>query len=381
MYFRNGLVVFIPEEISVLDFLNYRQKLKLPNVIVIIMSCHTYEEIVNLDNLLEAWKEFVRGKRGRRDVQEFQQDLMHHVIALHRDLADKTYKHSAYQAFNISDPKPRRIHKASVRDRLLHHAIYRQLYPYFEKRFISNSFSCRLGKGTHKGFVALEHMARKVSKNYTKQCHVLKCDIRQFFASIDHDILIDILNTHIQDKDFMWLLTEIIESFNGRERTLFNRKGLPLGNLTSQLFTNVYMNVFDQFVKHKLKAKYYARYTDDFVFVSSDKDYLESLVPKIRQFLKGQLALDLHPHKVTIRSIHQGADFLGYVTRPHYRVVRTRTQRRMTRGFSEKLEAYKAGDASQEEVEQSLASYIGVLSHANAYRFTEELNRLWLSEK
>ena len=187
---------------------------------------HTYDNIISLENLLEAWQEFLKGKRKRKDVQEFQLNLMDNIFSLHNELKNKTYKHGPYHAFNISDPKPRNIHKATVRDRLLHHAIYRVLYPYFDKKFISDSYSCRLNKGTHKALERFKQFGNRVSKNNTKQCFILKCDIKKFFANIDHQILLNILDKHIEDKDILWLLETVIKSFN---------PGLPLGNLTSPL--------------------------------------------------------------------------------------------------------------------------------------------------
>ncbi len=154
---------------------------------------HTYEHIISLENLLDAWTEFVKGKRQRKDVQHFERDLMKNIIALHLDLAAKTYTHSDYYAFNISDPKPRNIHKASVRDRLLHHALYRILYPFFDKTFIADSYSCRKGKGVQKALERFRSAAYKVSRNHTRTLWVLKCDIRKFFASIDHARLKEIL--------------------------------------------------------------------------------------------------------------------------------------------------------------------------------------------
>lgn len=142
---------------------------------------HSYDSIISIENLLLAWQEFLKGKKNRKDVQEFEQRLMKNIVELHLDLKEKTYKHSEYQAFNISDPKPRNIHKASVRDRLLHHAIYRVLYPFFDKIFISDSYSCRLGKGVHKALDKFRKYGCKVSDNHTKTAWVLKCDIRKFF--------------------------------------------------------------------------------------------------------------------------------------------------------------------------------------------------------
>ena len=169
---------------------------------------HGYHDIISLENLLEAWKEFVKGKRKRRDVQEFSRDLMGNIISLHRDLALKRYTHSAYQAFKINDPKPRDIHKAAIRDRLLHHALHRMLYPFFDRTFVSDSSSCRIGKGTHKALERFRTFAYIVSKNNTKTAWVLKCDIRKFFASIDQDTLIRILSAYIPDKDIVDLVKD-----------------------------------------------------------------------------------------------------------------------------------------------------------------------------
>jgi retron-type reverse transcriptase len=164
--------------------------------------------------LLISWREFLNGKRKRKDVVLFSMNLIDNIYLLHNDLKNKTYKHSNYEAFKINDPKPRDIHKAKVRDRLLHHAIYRILYPYFDSKFIYDSYSCRVGKGTHKAIYRFESFIRKVSKNNTKTCWVLKCDIKKFFANIDHNILKLILQKHIQDENILWLLVQIIDSFN-----------------------------------------------------------------------------------------------------------------------------------------------------------------------
>jgi len=158
-----------------------------------IKFIHTYDNIISLENLLMAWKEFIVGKKSRKDVQEFQRNLMTNIISLHQDLKNRVYVHGGYYAFKISDPKPRDIRKATVRDRLLHHAIYRVLYPHFDSKFIHDSYSCRLEKGTHRAIDRFRDFHRKVSKNNTKTCWILKCDIRKFFANIDHKILKEIL--------------------------------------------------------------------------------------------------------------------------------------------------------------------------------------------
>ncbi len=303
-----------------------------------------------MENLLEAWKEFRKGKRSKLDVLEFQNDLIYQVTSLHEDLQNKTYKHGGYQHFRISDPKPRDIHKASVRDRLLHHALYRMLYPYFDQRFIHDSYSCRLGKGTHKAMDRFCSFARKVSYNNTRTVWVLKCDIRKFFASIDHRILFSILEKHIPDQDILWLLREVIGSFP---------QGLPLGNLTSQLLVNIYMNEFDQRIKHQLKAKQYVRYADDFVFLSPDKEELEQTLRYITALLR-ELKLELHPDKISIKTFASGVDFLGWVHFPDHRVLRTASKKRMLRRLRKR--------AGQEGEEATKQSYTGMLSHGNAER-------------
>lgn len=309
-----------------------------------------------MDNLLLAWKEFIKGKRNREDVQEFSLSLMDNILSLNQDLSNHTYKHGEYQAFNINDPKPRNIHKASVRDRLLHHAIYRILYPFFDRTFISDSFSCRINKGTHKALNRFRYFFRKVSENNTRTCWVLKCDIKRFFENIDHEALLKILNKFITDKEVVWLLDNIIGSFQVRPG-----KGLPLGNLTSQLFVNIYMNEFDQFMKHSLKARYYIRYADDFVILSKDKSWLQEILPKIGYFLEERLKLNLHPNKVFIKTISSGLDFLGWVHFPDHRVLRRATNRRMLK----KLELSRTPETA--------ASYLGLLKHGNTYRIINKV--------
>ena len=291
------------------------------------------------------------GKKSRTDVQEFGLRFMTNLIALHCDLANKTYVHSAYYAFKIADPKPRDIHKASVRDRIVHRALYRKLYPFFERRFIADSYSCRLRKGTHKALNRFRAFVRIVGKNNTRTCWVLKCDIRKFFANIDHGVIMGILGKYIVDRDILALLGGIIGSFNTEGKY---GVGLPLGNLTSQLLVNIYMDEFDRFMKHGMHEKYYIRYADDFVVMSESRAHLESLVPKIGGFLKERLKLELHPDKLFIKSFASGVDFLGWVHFPDHRVLRTTTKKRMVRRLG-----VEANDAVT-------ASYRGLLEHGNA---------------
>jgi RNA-directed DNA polymerase len=319
-----------------------------------------FENITSVENLLEAWREFLPGKRGKRDVQEFQLRLMDNILSLHKDLISGAYKHGSYEVFNINDPKPRSIHKATVRDRLLHHAIHRILCPFFDKKFIADSFSCRVGKGTYAAINRFRRFSYIVGKNNTQTCWVLKCDVRKFFASINQSVLVAVLKKHIQDADVIQLLQKVIGSFSSAEPGI----GLPLGNLTSQLFVNIYMNEFDQFVKHKLKARYYIRYTDDFVILSESRERLETLIPLIKNFLEDKLRLTLHPDKVFIKTLASGVDFLGWVNFPNHRVIRVATERRMMKNIALN---------PRPEV---INSYIGLLSHGNARKLEGKVMRI-----
>lgn len=329
---------------------------------------HNFENIISIDNLLSAWREFIRGKRKRRDVQEFSLALMENIFQLHHDLKSLTYRHGGYQAFKINDPKPRDIHKASVRDRLLHHAIYRILYPFFDKTFIADSYSCRVSKGTHKAIGRFREFAQKTSKNNTRTCWALKCDIRKFFANIDHDILLNILKQYIPDEKIICLLENVIDSFS---------PGLPLGNLTSQLFVNVYMNKFDQFMKHRLKAQYYIRYADDFVIFSENKEWLEKLIGLIKEFLRQELKLELHPDKIFIKTVASGVDFLGMVNFSDYRVLRTKTKRRMFKKISGRYDELRNKTISEESFDQSLQSYFGMLKHCHGHKIEKMIKAIF----
>lgn len=292
---------------------------------------------------------------------------------MYQDLKTKSYCHSNYKSFYIQDPKLRHIHKADVRDRIVHHLVSKILQEIYDKTFIFDSYSCRINKGTHKAVKRLEKFARKVSQNYKRNFYVLKCDIKKFFDSVDHKILIKILEQRIQDKDFLWLIKEIISSFQQNKN-----KGIPLGNLTSQHFANIYLNQLDQFVKHKLRIQYYIRYTDDFVILDKSREVLENLINPINSFLKDKLKISLHPDKVAIRKFRQGIYYLGYVSLPYYKVLRVKTKRRMFRKIQKKVEEFREGKISEESLNQTIQSYFGILSHCNSYKLKKDLeNKIW----
>ena len=319
---------------------------------------HIFNHIISVENLLISWQEFLRGKKKRKDVAEFSLHFMDDILVLHKDLSEKKYRHGLYQAFKINDPKPRDIHKASVRDRLIHHAIYRILYPYFDRKFIFDSYSCRIGKGTHRAINRFRNFSRRVSSNNNQTCWVLKCDIKKFFASMDHEILKNILTKYIGDQDVLWLLNKIIGSFQTTGKI---GVGLPLGNLTSQLLVNIYMNEFDHFIKRELKIKYYIRYADDFVIFSRDKKYLENLIYSISEFLEIKLNISLNPDKVSIKTLDSGVDFLGWINFPHHRILRTTTKKRMMKKIAKSTK------------KETINSYLGLIKHGNTLKIREKI--------
>lgn len=319
----------------------------------------TYDTIISVENLLLAWRGFKCGKKHKSDVQVFEYNLMGNILELHTELKEKRYKHGDYTAFTINDPKARDIHKASIRDRVLHHAIYRVLSLFYFNIFIADSYSCQIGKGTHRALRRFEYFHRKVSENNTRQAWILKCDVRKFFASIDQSTLVSLLQARIVNTDITNLLSRIIKSFNTRyiglayvHRQDLCTKGLPLGNLTSQLLVNIYMHEFDMYIKQTLKVKYYIRYADDFVILSQDKEYLKEILMQVQQFLAEKLLLQLHPNKVSIETLGSGVDFLGWVHFPKHKVLRTVTKKRMLRKLCEK----------------NRELYLGMLGHGNTHK-------------
>lgn len=325
----------------------------------------SFDDLISIENLLAAWQGFLLGKSRRKDVILFRRNLADEILSLHLDLATGNYCHGSYHEFRIQDPKPRVIHKACVRDRVLHHAIFNALYPFWNTLFIHDSYASREGKGLHKAIDRLETFSSKSSKNHRRTGWILKCDIQKFFASIDHFRLMELLEARITDPRVIDLLAGIIDSFS-----INPGKGIPLGNLTSQLFANVYLNELDQFVKNDLHEPFYVRFADDFVFLSDQKAHLLRILSEIDAFLRRDLDLSLHPRKVTLRTIASGNDFLGWIHFPEYRTPRKRLILRSRRGVI------------QTHDRQILASYLGLFQHGDAHELSQELKNLfWIAEE
>lgn len=279
---------------------------------------------------------------------KFSRNLEDNLFRLYYTLKHEKYQHGSYESFFVFDPKKRHIHKAAISDRVLHHATVRIVEPVFNSRFIFDSHACRKEKGVHVAVGRFQKFAWLLSRNNTKTVWALKCDIASFFNTVDHQILMSVLGRTIKDEQTRRLLWQIIDSF-----CMQKGRGLPLGNLTSQLFANVYLNELDQFIKNVLRAKYYIRYCDDFIILDRTKERLSDYIGEIDVFLRNKLKLQLHPKKVFIKKYHQGIDFLGFICFPHFRLLRTNTKKRMLR----KLTEYNPA---------SFNSYLGLVKHCRS---------------
>lgn len=327
-----------------------------------------YSIIISKENLFTGWREFQRGKKNKKDVLEFSLNYEKELFDLHKKLKSYSYTHGPYHAFIVCDPKQRHIHKASVCDRVLHHAIHRIIMPIFDRSFIFDSYSSRKTKGVHVARKRFKELAWKLSQNNTKTIWILKCDIRKFFDSVNHSKLSELLGKKIRCANTLQLLENIITSYQ-REQG----KGIPLGNLTSQLFSNVYMDPFDQFMKRELQIKHYIRYADDFVILSRDCGILENLIPQIREFLEQKLHLELHPKKIEIRKWHQGVDFLGAIIFPSFKVLRTKTRRRTLKKIKNGIALYKRGEISHDQLRSIIYSYVGILAHVDSHDLLKDV--------
>jgi len=286
-----------------------------------------YEKICSLDNLALAYKKARKGKSKKYYVLEFENNLGENLLKLQKELIEQTYQPKLLKSFIIRDPKTRKIHASAFIDRIVHHAIINILEPIFEKVFINDSYASRKNKGTHKAVERFKQFIRKVSqngrlvkKNLNNNMitgYVLKADIKHYFEEVNHNILIKIIKNKIDDEKVIILINKILINFESKTLS----KGMPLGNLTSQFFANVYLNELDYFVKHELKAKYYIRYVDDFVILHKNKKRLEYFKIKIKEFLKEKLDLELHPEKSQILALRNGIKFLGYRIFYHYTLL------------------------------------------------------------
>jgi RNA-directed DNA polymerase len=340
-----------------------------------------YEDIYSFEGLYRAYLEARKGKRQRNEVLEFTSKLEENIIQLQNELMWKEYKVSPYRQFYIHEPKKRLIMALPFRDRVVQWSIYRTLNPYFDKQFIKDSYACRIGYGSHKSIIRLQYWLQQLDRQ-NKKVYILKMDIAKYFYRVDHDVLINILKRHIKDKDLLWLLETIIrcehtnfglnlenEGFTGK---MIKYVGMPIGNLTSQMFANLYLNELDQFVKHELKAKYYLRYMDDSMILHHDKKFLWYAKSEIERFLDENLSLVMND-KTTIRTAKQGVDWVGYRVWPTHIKLRKSTAKRMKANLNHVKKLYSVGDIEFDRVNASVQSYMGILKHCNCYKLKKNL--------
>jgi len=291
---------------------------------LIMLYYNLYNELCSYENLELAYKKARKHKTLKPYVIEFEKELKKNLSILRIELLLHSYKPQPLETFIIRDPKTRKINKSDFKDRIVHHALCNIIEPIFERIFIFDSYANRKGKGTLKAIQRFDFFKRKVSKNNTRNCFILKADIRHYFDEVSHEILINIIKRKIKDEKVIWLIKQILSNFNSE----YKGKGMPLGNLTSQFFANVYLNELDYFVKHKLKIKYYIRYVDDFVIFNSNKEILEKNKEKINLFLKDELKLELHPDKSKIILLEKGITFLGYRIFYYHKLLKKNNLRR-----------------------------------------------------
>ena len=337
-----------------------------------------YPEIYSFQNLYFAYRKARKGKTRKGYVMEFEENLPHNLKALHYELKFQTYKPKPLKTFVLRDPKTRKISKSEFRDRIVHHAIVNVIEPIFDKTFIYDSCANRKGKGNLFAIKRFDLFKRKVSmnslvlenkfndNNYVSG-YVLKADIKHYFREVDHEIIIKIIQKKIKDEKVIWLIGRILnnnESGGGEQG-----KGMPLGNLTSQFFANVYLNKLDYFIKHKLKAKYYIRYVDDFVILHSSKEQLEVWKEEINKFLKKELKIELHKEKSKVIPLSRGVDFVGFRIFNYFKLLRKRNIRKMIIGVNQ----YKQGEINCINLLKSFQGWQAYAKWGNSYNLRKDI--------
>jgi retron-type reverse transcriptase len=332
-----------------------------------------YPHICAYDNLYEAWRKAARGKRKAPEVATFEYFLTDNLLQLETELRNQTYRPGPYRHFYIYQPKLRRISAAPFRDRVVHHALVRQIEPIFEARFSRDSYACRKGKGTHAALARCQQFARRYP-------YVLQCDVVQFFPAVDHLILREILFRRIADEQTRRLISQILDSgagvlaneydmvyFPGDDLLAAGRaRGLPIGNLTSQFWANCYLNELDQFIKRHLRCQALVRYVDDLLLFSASKKELWAWKAAITEFLPA-LRLTLHPRSSTVYPVTNGIPFLGFVTYPTHRLLKRRNGVAFMRRFRRQLNLLSEGLLDYADVAASVQGWLAHAAHGDTW--------------
>lgn len=323
-----------------------------------------YDKIISFENLYQAANEAARNKRYRVPIMRYFSNLEENLVNTHNHLIWGSYEPQPHRQFFVYEPKKRLISAPPFDDRVVHHAIHRVIEPIIDKRFIFDSYACRKGKGTHRGADRAQKFIRIVKRNHGR-VYTLKADIAKYFDSIDHAVLKLIVARHIKCEQTRWILETIID----RAETCVEGKGVPIGNLTSQLFANMYLNELDQFVKHTLRERFYIRYMDDFVIIHHDKAHLQRLRRVIEQWLLETLALKTNSKTQVFpisASKGRALDFLGYRIYATHRLLRKCTVKKFKHKVKKLRDLYAKGKVSNKQIAAVLASYSGCIQHANA---------------
>lgn len=337
-----------------------------------------WPELISFENLLSASKKAQKGKRFKDSTALFNLNLEKELLKIQRQLKEKTYMPGKYKEFVIYEPVKRLISAAPYRDRVVHHALCNVIEPFFEKAFIYDSYANRkANKGTHKAIDRFQGYMQKYR-------YVLKCDIKKYFPSIDHEVLYKIISSKIADEDVLWLIKIIIDNSNHQEPVFdyfdgddllapySRRRGLPIGNLTSQFFANIYLNNFDHFVKDTLGCKAYVRYVDDFAVFGRDKKELWEIREEMAEHLQS-LRLKLHPAKTRIFPSKTGCEFLGFYIYSNFRKVKKGNVRLFEKKLKAMQAAFRKGVISLEQIRKSIQGWIAHAEHADSYRLREKI--------
>ncbi|MFV0424396.1 MAG: reverse transcriptase domain-containing protein [Bacilli bacterium] len=359
-------------------------------MIIIKPYKNLYEKIYDFEMLLMAFDKAKLGRRYQNDVMQFNYNLEENLIDLQNHLIHKSYEVGKYHEFFVYDPKKRLIMSLPFKDRVLQWAIYMVLNPIFSKGYINDSHGCIKGKGIHSAVQRLKYWLRIVNKDKEKY-YYLKLDISKYYYRIDHEILLNIIKRKIDDDDLICLLEKIIKSeeqpfglpigstFDETEQRLFDR-GIPIGNLTSQMFANIYLNELDQYIKHTLKVKYFIRYMDDMIILHHDKKLLYEYKMLIEEFLQNELKLNLN-NKTAIRPISLGIDFVGYKVWPTYIKLRKSSALKMKRKLKIVQKDYSKNKISFERANATVQSYLGILKHCNSYNLKNKIFKDFVLKK
>lgn len=326
-----------------------------------------YDALCSYDNLLLAYKKARKRKTTKFYVIEFEKNLKENLLLLRSELLLHCYSPKPLIHFTIHDPKTRKISKSDFRDRVVHHALCNIIEPIFEKSFIYDSYANRIGKGTLKALQRFDSFKRKASRNNKEKFYIFKADIQKYFENVVHEILLSIIKKRISDKRVLWLIRKILANSSPLN------KGMPLGNLTSQFFANVYLNDLDWFVKTKLKAKYYIRYVDDFVIFEADKKKLEFYKEEINIFLKNELNIQLHPDKSKILRLGSTINFLGFRVFYYHKLLKKSNIRKMKQKLKALSQEYKLQEIDYDSVYDFLEGWIAYAKNANAYKLRKKI--------